>query len=209
MEESLKRRRVDTEHNRAVILDSAMKVFGEKGYAGASIGEIAQEAGFSPAGLYVYFPNKEELFFSAIEEQFAVLGKRMSQALEGASDVDAFLEAYVREYLSFHGEHRDFLRVMVVEFSRHHVEMTGEAGDRHQRLNEKLKSTAKDALERCCPTDCDVEEILSFVCGMSLQAVLSRMENPVMLTKPIETERLLLFLREGVHALLGSGREHD
>jgi AcrR family transcriptional regulator len=44
------------------ILDAAARVFAEKGYAGASVEEIAESAGFSTGALYSNFDSKQELF---------------------------------------------------------------------------------------------------------------------------------------------------
>lgn len=53
---------------RAEILDAALRLFAEKGYAEATNAEIARAAGVTAAALYYYFPNKEELFRAAVRE---------------------------------------------------------------------------------------------------------------------------------------------
>ncbi len=50
------------ERTRALLLESAAQVFARKGFAGASVEEIAETAGFSIGALYSNFANKEELF---------------------------------------------------------------------------------------------------------------------------------------------------
>lgn len=49
---------------RQEILDAAKKVFTAKGFAGATMEEIAQGAELSPGTLYLYFRNKIELYAS-------------------------------------------------------------------------------------------------------------------------------------------------
>ena len=49
---------------RQQIMDAAKKVFAAKGFGGATMENIAEEAEFSPATLYLYFKNKDELFAS-------------------------------------------------------------------------------------------------------------------------------------------------
>jgi AcrR family transcriptional regulator len=44
------------------ILEAALAVFAESGYAAAKLTEIARRAGVSKAALYLYFETKEELF---------------------------------------------------------------------------------------------------------------------------------------------------
>ncbi|HOH51706.1 MAG TPA: helix-turn-helix domain-containing protein, partial [Candidatus Hydrogenedentes bacterium] len=46
----------------ARLLESALKIFSEKGYEGTSIREIIEGAGVTRPVLYYYFQNKEDLF---------------------------------------------------------------------------------------------------------------------------------------------------
>lgn len=43
------------------ILNSAIKIFGEKGFQNATISEIAKEAGIGDATIYEYFKSKEDI----------------------------------------------------------------------------------------------------------------------------------------------------
>jgi AcrR family transcriptional regulator len=54
--------------NRARILHAARKVFAQHGYHGATIGEIADEAGLSNGAVYYNFANKEDLFLALLDE---------------------------------------------------------------------------------------------------------------------------------------------
>jgi AcrR family transcriptional regulator len=47
---------------RALVLDAAARTFARKGFAGASVEEIAEAAGFSIGAVYSNFGSKEELF---------------------------------------------------------------------------------------------------------------------------------------------------
>lgn len=58
------RREREKKMRRRQIMDAAKKVFASKGFGGATMENIAEEAEFSPATLYLYFKNKDELFAS-------------------------------------------------------------------------------------------------------------------------------------------------
>jgi AcrR family transcriptional regulator len=62
------RRAVAREAKRVQILEAASTVFNRMGYDGASMNDIAAEAGVSKPTLYVYFDNKEALFGALIAE---------------------------------------------------------------------------------------------------------------------------------------------
>jgi AcrR family transcriptional regulator len=53
------------------ILQAARKLFAERGYAGATIRAIAQEAGVDGALIHHFFASKEGVFAAAIEDTFA------------------------------------------------------------------------------------------------------------------------------------------
>ncbi|WP_028933717.1 TetR/AcrR family transcriptional regulator [Pseudonocardia spinosispora] len=61
------------------LLASAAQVFARKGFAGASVEEIAEAAGYSIGALYSNFGNKEELF---LELQSARVRERTARAHE-------------------------------------------------------------------------------------------------------------------------------
>jgi AcrR family transcriptional regulator len=50
------------------ILAAALEVFGEHGLAAARLDDIAKRAGVSKGTIYLYFPNKEELFREMVRD---------------------------------------------------------------------------------------------------------------------------------------------
>jgi len=50
------------------ILDAALKVFAEKGFAAARMEDIASRAGVTKGTIYLYFPSKEEVFKTLARE---------------------------------------------------------------------------------------------------------------------------------------------
>ena len=62
--------RVSVAHEQAVrarIVESALRVFAEKGYHGATIGDVVRDSGLSVGAIYTYFRGKDELFFATCE----------------------------------------------------------------------------------------------------------------------------------------------
>jgi AcrR family transcriptional regulator len=63
-------RRVEmVERNREAVLAAARRVFIDKGYAGATLEAIAEEAGFSKGVMYSQFESKADLFLTLIERR--------------------------------------------------------------------------------------------------------------------------------------------
>jgi AcrR family transcriptional regulator len=52
-----------------LLLDAAERVFARRGYRGASLDEIAEEAGFSKGAVYSNFASKEDLFLALLDRR--------------------------------------------------------------------------------------------------------------------------------------------
>jgi AcrR family transcriptional regulator len=57
------------ERNREAVLAAARRVFIEKGYAGATLEAIAEDAGFSKGVMYSQFESKADLFLALLERR--------------------------------------------------------------------------------------------------------------------------------------------
>ncbi|PZF84717.1 TetR/AcrR family transcriptional regulator [Jiangella anatolica] len=78
-----KRVRAITREN---VLVAAEEVFAAKGYRGASINEIAAEAGYTIGALYSNFASKAQLFMAVTERRMLARGRRLEEALRGVQD---------------------------------------------------------------------------------------------------------------------------
>jgi AcrR family transcriptional regulator len=80
------------------ILDAALAVFAERGLAAARLEDIAKRAGLSKGTIYLYFPNKEELFREVIRNSVISFIERGEARLEELGDplqaLDAWMEGY-------------------------------------------------------------------------------------------------------------------
>jgi AcrR family transcriptional regulator len=73
------------ELTRGRLLAAARDVFVRRGYHGASLEEIADEAGFSRGALYHHFESKEALFLALLDERLAEREREMEQVF-GSDD---------------------------------------------------------------------------------------------------------------------------
>ena len=69
----------EPEERRQEIFDAALKLFGEKGYEKITITDIAKSIGVSQGLCYRYFPSKEVLFDSAIEQYADILVSQFAE----------------------------------------------------------------------------------------------------------------------------------
>ena len=72
-----------TGRNRALLLAAARQVFLKRGYHGASVDQIAEEAGFSTGVVYSQFDGKADLFLTLLEARIEERAAGNAAAIEG------------------------------------------------------------------------------------------------------------------------------
>lgn len=76
----------EPEERKQEIFDVALRLFGEKGYEKTAITDIAKEIGVAQGLCYRYFPSKEVLFDSAIDQYADILVAQFAELAE-SSDI--------------------------------------------------------------------------------------------------------------------------
>lgn len=83
----------------AVILDAAKKVFLQKGYEGARMQQIADEAGINKALLHYYFRNKDKLFDAIFDEAFRSFFPDVSAMMMSDLPFEEKIHRFVNQYI--------------------------------------------------------------------------------------------------------------
>lgn len=84
---------------REKLLETAIRIFAEKGYAGTSVREIAEKAGVSKPVLYYYFKSKEGLFLAILDMAENLQKDLLAGVLKSTGSVlDRLLILYRRLY---------------------------------------------------------------------------------------------------------------
>ena len=97
---------------REQIAATARGLFIEVGYDAFSMRKLAERVGCSVGNLYRYFPSREGLFRSLIDESFAELNDTLAgNVVAGTNDVVARLKRGMRAYVDFGLRHPDAYRV--------------------------------------------------------------------------------------------------
>jgi AcrR family transcriptional regulator len=78
------------------LLEAALEIFVERGYAAARLEDVAAKAGVSKGTLYLYYANKEELFKAVVRRSIAPLIAETRQIIEQSSeDSEALLARFL------------------------------------------------------------------------------------------------------------------
>jgi AcrR family transcriptional regulator len=98
------------------ILDEAMRLFSEHGYAATSIAKIEAAAGLTPGagGLYHHFASKEAVLAAGIERQLSRLAalREIRQVLGSLGDLKAELTLTARYILAELDSESELLRIL-------------------------------------------------------------------------------------------------
>src|SRR5690606_9747185 len=123
MELTFTRRERERNLRREEMLRAAQAVFAEKGYANATVDEIALRAEFGKGTLYNYFPGgKEDILFAIFDELFDTICQRIEEAFE-TDDMpkrpfrDTFRDA-LEAIFTFFLHRQDLLMILMKEAHR-------------------------------------------------------------------------------------------
>jgi len=97
------------------LLDAALTVFTEQGYAATPIDDIARASDTSKGGVYFHFPSKQALFLALLDESSAALREKVEAAMAREPDPLVRGEAALRAVITSFAEHRLLARLLLVE----------------------------------------------------------------------------------------------
>ncbi|WP_218779947.1 TetR/AcrR family transcriptional regulator [Cellulomonas iranensis] len=79
------RRRSKVDRTRADLLDAAARVFSAKGFEGASVDDVATEAGYTKGAVYAHFGSKRDLFLAVARSVLDAEGAGRDHRLPGVT----------------------------------------------------------------------------------------------------------------------------
>ena len=115
-----------------LIFESAIKIFSESGYRGATMDDIAANAGLAKGTLYYHFVSKEEIFNFIVEEGIQILQNQVVEIQKEDIDPISKLIKISRTQLSFLYGYTDFFKVVMSQLWGHEK--------RQDELREKIRS---------------------------------------------------------------------
>ncbi|MFL4906248.1 TetR/AcrR family transcriptional regulator [Streptomyces sp. MMS24-I2-30] len=101
------------------MLDAAVRTFGRRGYAAASMDEIAELAGVSKPLVYLYLNSKEDLFTACIRREAKALTDAVRSGVRPGLPADRQLWDGLRAFFTHTGEHPDAWSVLHLQARTH------------------------------------------------------------------------------------------
>lgn len=97
----------------AVILDAAMQLYMEKGAANVSIRKIADRIEYSPATIYLYYRNRDDIFCALQNEVFAKFYGVLSDVMTVGEPLQRLREG-LNVYIQFAVENPELYDIMFI-----------------------------------------------------------------------------------------------
>ena len=88
----MRRTKEEAEQTRQDVLDAALQVFSERGYAAATLNEIAARAGVTRGAIYWHFRNKAELYNTLLKEAASISSQLVQAAAGEGGELPEILE---------------------------------------------------------------------------------------------------------------------
>jgi AcrR family transcriptional regulator len=119
------------------LLSVARKRFSAQGYAGTTLGDVAEDAGIRKASLYYHFPTKEALYTAVIDQIVTGLCESIARASAGDDGFVERLDRLGAEIVEYLGSNREAACMLLREMVGDSVYIRGPGG-------EVVEATLKD-----------------------------------------------------------------
>ena len=172
--------------NRALVLSAARRVFLARGYHGATLEQIADEAGFSKGVVYSQFQGKADLFLALLEdriEERAQENARLAENMAEGRGLPELLDHLIRADNATPG-----WLLLVIEF-RVHAARDPELGRRYAAAHARTVEALADVLATVAERAGDefpiaARRLAEVMLAFSTGAVLEQAANPDSLEGP-------------------------
>ncbi|SHN17715.1 TetR/AcrR family transcriptional regulator [Chitinophaga sp. CF418] len=107
------RKEREKQEMRKLIIDAAMEMFIKEGFDRTSIRNIADKIEYSPATIYLYYKDKDELLYEVQGQAFLELYNAFVRDVTATDPLER-LEQLLHSYVNFGFEHRDLYDLMFI-----------------------------------------------------------------------------------------------
>ncbi len=192
---------VDHQQRRGELVEATWRIIARQGISGATMRQIAAEAGFANGALKPYFLTKAELLEATYGFVFDRTNRRAEVATRGLDGLAA-LEAFCREVLPLDAERLDEARVVISFWQEAAHDPRGAALNnasmaqwRRSMADWMVQGRAAGELDAAVEIPAAGDVLLNFLLGCQVSAVIDHDA-----TTPADLERQLAAQLDPLHA---------
>jgi AcrR family transcriptional regulator len=194
---------VKLNNTKKAIFDSAIKIFSINGFNGATMDDIAQNAGVAKGTLYYHFKSKDEIFNFIIEEGMQTLKKQTFGQIEKEEDPVNKLRIFCKTQLNLVNEYKDFLKVVMSQLwgdNLRQLELRNAIFAYAKELEGYVKQAIESKLIKNDDTFLLSCSLLGSVCSLAIHDLIKndKVLNSNLGNNENDTEKLLEYLLDGI-----------
>jgi AcrR family transcriptional regulator len=179
----------DRDAKRAELLQAALAVIAEEGYAAASLRKVAQRAGCTTGAVTYYFSSREEMMAAVLENRFDLFDE-LARGADGRGDIRSGFERWM-DWANAEDPKERLAGFQLLAHARHEPALAVVYQRRYARYRDRLASVLAQGQERgAVRKDIPAQVLADQLCAMG---------DGWMMMLPVEPER---FRSEWVKTLL-------
>jgi len=179
------------------LLESAKRLFSQKGYYATSVEDIVESVGLSKGAFYFYFKSKEELFKSLVEEMHLNIVKRLESFLERDLPLEDALIEHAKVFLEDIYQNRHIAQIFLFQLVGTNEEFRELYYTKIAHLRELLTKMVDRAIQRGEITYKNAENTVNLYAGFLRTLVLEY----VFKEREPDLEKVKSLTQEGVKVL--------
>jgi AcrR family transcriptional regulator len=190
-------RREKQAETRKSLLRSAANAFCRKGLEGASVEEVAQDAGYTKGAFYANFKSKEELFLVMLDERFSEQLDRVDSLLAGGEEPGEEARHAAQDFIRSLRGAEDWRRLYFefVAYAMRNEEFRQELATRHRTLRARLSEIYRRwSADFPAEPPVPIEDIAAMTDFMADGFLLDQLIDPT-LDDELYSTMLLIFFR--------------
>jgi len=155
------------------ILEAAKKVFHTRGFEGARMQEIANEAGVNKALVHYYFRNKDNLFRAVFEDAFGRLIAKLNEIFNSDLAFTSKIEVFLDYYITFLSQN-SYLPLFILNGLYEKPEQMKEMLAKMNLSPERLMARIRDQVREELHLDIDPFHLYISILSLSIFPVVAR-----------------------------------
>ncbi len=183
------------------ILRGAAGVFGQSGYHGATVEEMARETSVSVGTIYQYFDNKYDLYIKVLNFFMDSLMESIQEAIRGVEEPQRRLEGIITEHIRVFEENPDFFRIYLA--GKHDWiidpidEPKGNLAERYTGYIKILSDSIDELIDSQVFVRVNSEKAAYYLLEMAYSVVFQRVTGYSVVSRVEDTQMMLMLMMEG------------
>lgn len=156
----------------SVIVETACRLFGEIGYEGTSMRDLARAVGIQPASIYSHYTSKEELLWEIYREAMSRLDRMHAHGNDETETLEEQILHFVQIHAEFHAEHHLHAHISNTQMASLSATHYGVANEWRREYELRFRRLLEQAVDEGI-SDVDNPKLYSYAVlqmGMSIAA---------------------------------------